>query len=503
MKSKLPGIATMSALLVALAVGVMPVWADSVDQRIRSLEAELTQLKAEQERVKTEQIELKKEARAAEEKLPSFEYAPTDGMTITAGDKSWAFNVQYRAHIHMNNWFDSRPHFRGASSEGGFDEIGSGTTNFELAPRRNRLTFVFCWEDCFYEMTHAMDYERSGRIAQARDQELAFHFEQWNPYLPLFSVGLRRGTGASQLGRSSGSDADMEHHFIFGVGNFSGTGSHAGMGLHWDRVPVGSGDASLFLNLATSSGGTHMEFLDSDRKQLRAWAGMRPFSKMKDSKWISGLEFGVGLQGGAVDRFDGLGDGELATHEERGSQVLFAFSDVGSGWSYILIPGVKWRVGPYQLRAQYFTSRTEGRDDDFRGIWGRGFEVSQQVFLWSPKGFFTGSASTPGSLLLGFAFERGDAQCGVPGCSEAHFTSAGASNVQRITILNREIGLWYWVRRGLSIGTWWHYWHASNTPVNTQVAVGCKSNITSAEAGKGSGRGCDWWSANVGMRYDW
>jgi hypothetical protein len=347
-----------------------------------------------------------------------------------------------------------------------------------------------------------MDYERAGRIAQARDNEVNFHFEQWNPYLPMFSIGLRRGVGAAHLGRSSSSDADMEHHFIFGIGNFSGTGSHAGMGLHWDRVPVGTGDASLFLNYMTSSGGTHMEFVDTDRKGFRGFVGTRPFSKIKN-KWIQGLEFGAGLQYQPVDRFAGLGDGELATHEERTSQVLFAFSDVGNGSSYMFVPGMKWRIGPYQLRANYFTSRTEGRDDDFRGIWGRGWEVSQQIFLWSPKGFLTGSPSTPGSLLLGFAFERGDAQCGLPGCSEAHDTVTAGNSVSRITILNREIGLWYWVRRGLSIGTWAHLWHASNTPVNTQVAVGCKGDIDGAESGKGSGRGCDWWSWNLGMRYTW
>jgi hypothetical protein len=498
MKNKLLSIATLSALLVALLAWAVPGMAGDMDNRINALEAELSQLKAEQQQVKTEQIELKKAATAAEEKLPGFEYAPGDGMTITAGDKSWAFGVQYTAHLHMNNFFDSRAHFKDIEGE----DVATGVTNGELAPRRNRLTFTFCWEDCFYEMTHAMDYERAGRIAQARDQELAFHFEQWNPYLPLFSIGLRRGVGAAHLGRSSSSDADMEHHFIFGIGNFSGTGSHAGMGLHWDRVPVGMGDASLFLNLASSAGGTHMEFVDTDRKQLRMFAGTRPFSKMKDSKWISGLEFGVGLHYGAVDRFAGLGDGELSTHEERASQTLFAFSDVGNGSSYFLVAGVKYRVGPYQLRANYFTSRTEGRHDDFRGIWGRGFEVVHQVFLWSPKGFMTGSPSTPGSVLLGFAFERCDAQCDSrsgSACSEAHENNS----VHRITILNREIGLWYWVRRGLSIGSWWHYWHASNTPINTQVGVGCKGSASSAESGNGSGRGCNWWSWNLGMRYNW
>ena len=501
MKDKLLSFAALSALLVALLAWVAPVVAVDVDQRIQALEDELTRLKAEQQQVKTEQIELRKDALAAEAKLPSFEYAPGDGMTIEAADKSWAFNVSYNLHIHMNNQVDSRAHFVG-NDDGEFGEIASGVTNGELAPRRNRFSFVFCWEDCFYEVSHAMDYERAPRIANARDNEVAFHFEQWNPYLPLFSLGLRRGAGTTHLGRSSGSDAKMEHNMLLGLGNFSGAGSHAGMGLHWNRVPVGTGDASLFVNYGSSSNGTHMEFIDSDRKTIKAFAGTRPFSKIKN-KWIQGLEFGVGLQGGSVDRFDGTGDGAIETHEERGSQTLFEFEDVGNGWSSIIVPGMKWRIGPYQLRGNWHGVRTEGRDDGNRGIQGTGWNISHQIFLWSPKGFLTGSPSTAGSLLLGFDFERVDVECGVPGCSVAHDTVTAGNSVSRITVLNREIGLWYWVRPGLSIGTWYHIWKAANTPVNTQVAVGCKSNIDSAEAGKGSGRSCDWWSWNLGMRLDW
>jgi hypothetical protein len=501
MKNGLLSTATVSSLLVGLLVAAVPVGAGDVDQRIQALEEELTRLKAEQQEVKSEQMELKKAATEAQEKLPTFEYAPTDGMTITGADKSWAFNVTYRLDIHMNNQVDSRSHFRG-NDDGEFGEIASGITNGELAPRRNRFTFVFCWDDCFYEMTHTMDYERAGRIAQARDNELAFHFEQWNPYLPMFSIGLRRGAGATHLGRSSSSDAKMEHDMIFGLGNFSGAGSHAGMGLHWDRVPVGTGDATLFVNYGSSSNGTHMEFVDSDRKTIKAFAGTRPFSKIKN-KWIQGLEFGVGLQGGAVDRFDGTGDGAIETHEERSSQTLFEFEDVGNGWSSIIVPGMKWRIGPYQLRGNWHRVRTEGRDDDLRGIKGTGWDVSQQIFVWSPKGFLTGSPSTPGSLLVGFAFERADAECGVPGCSIAHDTVTAGNSVSRITVLNREIGLWYWIRPGLRVGTWYNIWHASNTPVNTQVAVGCKSNIDSAESGKASGRSCDWWSWNLGLNFRW
>ena len=70
------------ALLSAVLFAAAPAAAQSVDDKIKMLEQELTTLK-------TQQIELKKEATAAAAALPTFEYRPGNGLNIEAADKSW------------------------------------------------------------------------------------------------------------------------------------------------------------------------------------------------------------------------------------------------------------------------------------------------------------------------------------------------------------------------------------------------------------------------------
>jgi uncharacterized small protein (DUF1192 family) len=497
MKNRLLGFATLSMMLVALLAVVVPVGAQNVDQRIQALETELTRLKAEQQQVKTEQMELKKAATAAEEKLPTFEYEPGEGVTITAADKSWSANFSIRVNVHSTIYpGDHRSH---AFDPDEGEDVDLGATSFELAPRRNRFYFNYCWDDCFYQFENSIDGETGARTASPRDSELYFRFDQWNPYLPYLSVGVRRGAGATHISRSSDSDANLEHNMLLGWGDWGGDGSHAGIGLVWDRVPVGMGDFRFALNYASSQQGTHAEFIDTDHKGFMGFFGVRPFSKMKEAKWIQGLEFGWGLQYNTIDSFVGRGFG-ISTHEERGGQDIIELDgEVGDGWSYVFVPGMKWRIGPYQIRGNYHRTQTSGKDDDFRGLDGKGWNIANQIFLWSPKGFLTGSPSTAGSLLLGFNFERVDVTCGVIGCND--LDTQGTH--KRATVLNREIELWYWIRPALRIGTWAHFWHTSNTPDNVQVAVGCKGSFDSARAGKGTSRSCDWWTWNLGIQYQW
>ena len=40
--------------------------------------------------------------------------------------------------------------------------------------------------------------------------------------------------------------------------------------------------------------------------------------------------------------------------------------------------------------------------------WGSEFLIGHDLFIWSPKGFLTGDANTPGAILLGTHFERTD-----------------------------------------------------------------------------------------------
>ena len=188
-------------------------------------------------------------------------------------------------------------------------------------------------------------------------------------------------------------------------------------------------------------------------------------------------------------RFDFFRPGTQAGGDQR----------VGSGWGDIVIPGIKWTIGPYMARAVYVTTRYENRQPGSgMGLWGRGWTIDNQLMVWSPKGFLTGSQTTPNTLMFSFGFERAEMDCG-RGCD----ASPGAGAFHHQLVLNREAALWYWLQPSLGVGVWSHWWTTTNTPLATQVASGCKDNITAATAGKGASRGCDIFSFNSGLRFRW
>ncbi len=499
-------IALMGSAFLGSLLAAMPAVAqnDSIDAQIKALETEVSKiepLKDQIERLRSQQIELKKDATAAAAALPTFEYRPGRGMTISAADKSWAFNTTYRLNIYNYNIIGGKSNF---SDDG--DQVNSGATQFELYPRRNRLYFTYCWADCFIEVETSIDGETAERAASFRDNEIFFHFEQFNPYLPYLSVGLRRGAGRTHTSRSSDNDGKVEHSIILDGFGWGGDGSHAGIGLGWDEVDLGPGHFWLFANLATSRQGTHQEFVNDDRKGVMTYVGWQPFSNIK-SKWIQGFELGFGYQGHSQDRPENM-EGAAAVQEirvrnaeRRGRFDLFRpdngfDQNFGSGWSWVAIPGFRWYIGPYMLRAVALKTKFEGKDDGLGGITGKGWTIDNQIFVWSPKGFFTGSQTTPNSIQVSVGLERGDMECGA-GCD----ASPSTGSFHRNTVLNREAALWYWVRPSFGLGMWAHWWTSSNTPVRTQVASGCKDNIGAAESGSGAGRKCDFYSLNSGIRY--
>ena len=106
--------AMLGASLLAVPAG-----AQSVDDKIKALEQELTSLKSQQ-------IELKKEATAAAAALPSFSYRPGNGVNIEAADKSWGLRFSIETNLRM-------------IFSAGQDQVGR--TNGEIMLRRWRLPF--------------------------------------------------------------------------------------------------------------------------------------------------------------------------------------------------------------------------------------------------------------------------------------------------------------------------------------------------------------------------
>ncbi len=503
--------AVSASLLAAMPASAQN---EDIEAQIKALEAEVQKiepLKDQIERLRSQQLEMKKEATSAAAAMPTFQYRPGRGMTIAGADKSWSFNTTYRVNMYNYNVLGGKTNFNDAGTE-----RATGTTFGEIFPRRNRLYFNYCWADCFYAFEYSIDGETAGdngRQASVRDNEFTINFTQLNPYLPYFSVGLRRGAGRTHIGRSSDNDGRPEHIVVFDGFQWGGDGSHAGAGLGWDGVDIGSGEYQLFLNYTSSQQNTHQEFLQSDRKGIMAFVGGKPFANTKN-KWLSGLDIGIGYQGQSLDRPENQPAGEgteirVRTTDRRGRQDLFRpdpipggsndTQNVGSGWGSIWIPGMKWTVGPYMFRAVYLSTRYQSTNPGSgSGMWGKGFSIDHQLMVWSPKGFFTGSQTTPNSVLLSFGYERGDM-----GCGRACDASPSTGSFHSLTYTHTVSALWYWLRPSLGVGMWWDHWKTSNTPYRTQVAVGCKDSRTEALAGKGVSRSCDFDSLNTGLRFRW
>ena len=130
------GVALLSAALFAAG----PASAQSLDDKIRVMEQELTQLKEQQ-------IELKKEATAAAAALPNFSYRPGGGLNIEAADRAWSINFGLESHFRM-------------LFESGRDHVGR--TNGEVMGRRFRPQFVYCINNCFYEIQARLDMDGFG-----------------------------------------------------------------------------------------------------------------------------------------------------------------------------------------------------------------------------------------------------------------------------------------------------------------------------------------------------
>ena len=137
MKKRLVKLALLAAAALFTAA---PASAQSVDDKIKSLEQELTQLK-------DQQIEMKKEATAAAAAMPTFSYRPGNGVMIEAADKSWSLRASLEAHYRM-------------LFESGDSDVGR--TNGEIMGRRVRPYFYYCVNNCFIESEIGIDLDGFG-----------------------------------------------------------------------------------------------------------------------------------------------------------------------------------------------------------------------------------------------------------------------------------------------------------------------------------------------------
>jgi hypothetical protein len=492
------------ALLAAVLFAAAPASAQSVDEKIKSLEQELTQLKEQQ-------IELKKEATAAAAAMPAFSYRPGNGVMIEAADKSWSLRHSFEAHMRYNFLT-------------GRDQVGR--SQGELEGRRFRPEFYLCLSNCLWQIDWRLDLDGFGGLTDLQRGEIYFDAEQLHPWLPTVGFGMDT-TNSGPVSRSrqgSGAVGAQAEYDMFTQNMGFNTGSASyGLTLTWDDRPLSAigipGRISRFQigTNAYGEGGDGSQ-LNTDRKDFHAYLSVEPMSQLKN-KWIRGFLFEYGAWFCNVDG-RALANG-CARYRVRdnargnGRQTLFDSGNntIGDGLSVQHGPGVVWAVGPYTLRAMSawqvsedgagagpgsILANTRGRKK------GRVFLIGHDLFLWSPKGFLTGSANTAGSILVGTHFERVDVSVGCNGSTGITCTGGHLAQFHRNRILLREWDLWYFIRPRMSVGMSVLWYDASNL-ANTRNAAAhnlniCKSNEIGTASCR-SGIGGDWVDVFLNWRY--
>jgi hypothetical protein len=497
MKKRLVKLALLSAVLFAAA----PASAQSVDDKIKMLEQELTQLK-------TQQIELKKEATAAAAALPTFEYRPGNGLNIEAADKSWGVRFTIESHFRYN-------------FESGRDQ--RGRTQGELMGRRFRPGIIYCVNNCLWEIEATLDLDGwgtgTGKNSLGDDfgsilqrGAVNFHAEDLHPWLPTVQFGMevQNAQGGSLARQGSGSTGAQAEYDLHTRNNGFNTG-RAGQGivLNWDDrslagigIPGRIGKFQLGMS-AVAEGDDGLQSF-TDRKDFNAYLSVQPFSQIKN-KWISGLTFEYGSWFCNADNRaneNGCSRYRVQDHGDGGRKTLYdtGADSIGDGLHIAHGPGIVYNVGPYTLRAMGHFQRSEDRGGTTGKKRADSFLIGHDLFLWSPKGFLTGSATTPGSVLMGTHFERVNMSC------ETGDRCAGinSGDFHRTRILLREWDLWYFIAPRMSMGVNVLWYDASNLRnARNQEAhdLGVCSSNKIASGGCRNGIGGDWVDVMLNWRY--
>ncbi len=506
MKRGFWGIAMLSLMLTALSTSLLvaiPAWAQNVDEKIQALEQELSTLKSQQ-------MELKKEATAAAAALPTFSYRPGNGVNIEAADKSWG--IRFSMETDMRMLFES-----------GQDAVGR--TNGEIMNRRWRPIFSYCIDNCLYDIEVSFDMDGFGTGNAKNSTNTAtgsimhrgvvhFHLEHLNPFLPTVDVGGDVSTAFSTSRQgSSAVGAQLEYDLLTRSSGVDDGRAGWGIVMNWDdRSLNGIGIPGRIgryeFGMATIRAGDDNLSSFTDRKDFNTYISVFPFSDLKN-KWINGLMFEFGAWFCNVDQrqqaVNGCSRLIIQDNGNAARQNLFdtGANSIGKGLVTMISPGISWTFGPYQLRAM--GTWMQGADGNFtqcnsvslptcspnlRGKKrGRVWLLGNDLFVWSPKGFLTGSANTPGSILVGTHFERNDVSCDIPRCP----ASINGGQFHRGTYLVREWDLWYFLAPRMSIGggLWWY--NASNLTTTVQRNLG----VSNGKVGAGG----SWLDGVMAFRY--
>ncbi len=514
MKKRSSGLAIGLLVLAVWLAGAVPTRAQDTDQRIQALENELQRLKSEQAQVKAEQLEMRKQATEAAAALPNFSYRPGGGMLIEAADKSWSFRASVEVHVRL--LFES-------------GKISVGRETGGIMGRRFRPWFYYCVNDCFYEIQVALDLDGFG-TGNAKNSTnsatssilqrgtLWVHFEKLNPWLPAFYTGMDGEAAISSYRQgSSATGSQLEYDLMSRGGGFNTGRWGNGFGLNWqdkDLSGIGIPGRIPLLNVVYATIGEGDDGLQSFKmpRNVSAYINIEPFSQVKN-KWLRGIGFEFGqwfchnensINTTPATISSGCTRYQLQDNGDGGRQALVTTNTFGNGLTTLFMTGLAYTVGPYRLRAVGGWERDN--TDSPRGPGGVGrlygsqghkngsvFLIGHDLYVWSPKGFLTGSAETPGSILLGQHFERDSIDCGAAqGCAGGQFG--------RNRVLLREWDLWYVLMSRMSVGAAWMWFDSANLRTGVNQA-GSNLNVFSQRCTTCAGKGGDWLDFSVTWRY--
>jgi hypothetical protein len=482
MKKGFTGLAAFGLMLVALVLAVVPAGAQSVDEKIKALEQELSSLKEQQ-------IDLKKEAAAAAAALPTFSYRPGNGLFIEAADKGWG--IRFGMEMHVRMYFME-----------GQDQYGRTAGELEL--RRWRPQFTYCINNCLWEFEMFFDKDGFGGNSLLQRGAVYAHLENLNPYFPTVWFGGDVSTSIGTIRQGSSATGTQYDYDLVSRSNGFNTGS-AGWGIVavWDdRELTGIGIPGRItraqIAYSVPGKGSDNVSINSDRKDYTLFLGVEPFALVKN-KWISGVRLELGNWWCSVDGRAQAGQScnriRLRENENAGQQTMMDIQttvDPGDSagrtrWTHA---GLQYTVGPSRIRSIFGTMNYEDQRPKPKVY---NWLIALDQYVWSPKGWLTGSPSVPGSILFGTHFERNQVWCErtSPGC-----LATNGGQYHRNTVLVREWDLWYFVAPSMSMGAHFIWYDAKNL----RTGQGQPHEAIFNRTGR-PGQGGDWVNVILNWRY--
>lgn len=468
-----------SALLLTgvLMLATSPVQASSVDQRIDTLEQELT-------RLKQEQAETRNQALAAEKKIPLFIFRPGNGLTIAAANDKWEIQFGNRLMVYWTFW---------TKGGDGTSIPSKGTTNGVLQVRRFRPYMMTRINDGFYDLRFRMNTDSSGDLT-AFDGEMYIHFENISPWLPYFGFGFSPSTimNPQDINLSSTRGGRSEQSVgVNGVRVGTG-GTDRGMGIVWNKLPRFGPVRIKALNFwlhqdeaseyASASGAD----ITADGRTFTGGIVVAPFDKMGGSfgKVMKGLDLSFGTRILQAWSEDGILAWNFRTDQTRSERVSMIRTTSHTGIQYFFSPGVGWKWNWMQLRISGLFSNVPecvgSPCSDGGQVRASQFRIMGEFFLWSPKKGLLAGNPRDGGLMISPLYNR----VNVWGQGLTGSTPSGkSSNGQAATATNTGIALWYYIPgRFMNVGVVWDHWACTN----------CNSDVSSVVRDFNPGGSATW-----------